>query len=130
MALAQSAQQRGALERETSTLAITQIAAYLQQLLGQRLVAYLSGLNDPKMVGKWMQGKAQPSEDKKMRLRYAYTVAKLFDSAYGPETTKAWLFGTNSQLDDDAPARVLRHGKSIDDLHPVYVAARTFLGDA
>jgi hypothetical protein len=45
---------------------------------------------------------------------------------YDSETAKAWLFGTNSRLDDQAPIGLLRNGKTPEDFVPVVRTARQF----
>ena len=46
--------------------------------------------------------------------------------AYDAKTAKAWLFGTNTRLDDNAPIEVLRDAQSTEDFIPVQRAARQF----
>jgi hypothetical protein len=106
---------------------ISEIAAYLQERLGQRLTAYLSGLKDPKTVGQWAMGKVEPRDVASLRLRHGYQAARLIEDAFGDETAKAWLFGSNSQLRGEAPAFVLRHGRLPEDVTPVVRAAAGFV---
>lgn len=114
---------------EAMTLAISDIARYLQTALGQQIVAYICGLKDSKMVGRWASAKAQPrSPEVQIRLRQAYEAVRLIAEAYGPETARAWLFGSNTRLDDEAPAYVLRHAKNFDDMRLVVPTARAFVG--
>jgi hypothetical protein len=42
------------------------------------------------------------------RLRHGHKVVRMISDAYDAETAKAWLFGTNTRLDDEAPIEVLR----------------------
>jgi hypothetical protein len=60
-------------------------------------------------------------------LREGYQAARLLVSAYGDETAKAWFFGSNTRLDDQAPAYVLRHAKSWDEQRLIVPAARAFV---
>jgi hypothetical protein len=57
------------VSEEATRLGIDAVAAYLQEQLGQKLTAYLAGVTDPKMVGRWAAGKAQPRDEREMRLR-------------------------------------------------------------
>jgi hypothetical protein len=109
---------------------IQEIAAYLQENLGQKITAYLSGLKDPKVVGLWAKGRGEPRELSVQRLRCAYEAALMLVGAYGPETAKSWFFGTNTRLDDEAPAHLLRHVKTPEDLRYILPAARAFVGAA
>ena len=118
------------IEREATVTGIAEIAAFLQDALGQKVTAYLSGLRDAKIVGRWVRGQADPRDLVKMRLRAGYQAARLIVEAYGPETAKAWFFGCNTRLDDEAPASVLRRARTPDDLRHVVPAARAFAGAA
>jgi hypothetical protein len=119
---------RMTVEREATTLDISRIAGYLQNHLGQKITAYLAGNDNAKTVGLWISGKVEPRDLPKTRLRYAYQAARLLVEAYDDETAKAWFFGSNTLLDDEAPAYVLRHGTTPDDLRLVIPAARNLVG--
>jgi hypothetical protein len=117
------------IEREATTLGIPTIAGYLQAHLGQKITAYLAGLDNAKTVGMWISGTVMPRDLPKTRLRYAYQAARLLVEAYDDETAKAWFFGSNMLLDDEAPSYVLRHGTTPDDLRLVIPAARNLVAD-
>ncbi len=117
------------IEREAVTLGIPTIAGYLQAHLGQKITAYLAGLDNAKTVGMWISGAVVPRDLPKARLRYAYQAARLLVEAYDDETAKAWFFGSNTLLDDEAPSYVLRHGTTPDDLRLVIPAARNLMAD-
>ncbi len=119
---------RATIEREATTLGISRIAGYLQDHLGQKITAYLAGNDNAKTVGLWISGKVEPRDLPKTRLRYAYQAARLLVEAYDDEIAKAWFFGSNTLLDDEAPAYVLRHGTTPDDLRLVIPAARNLIG--
>jgi hypothetical protein len=109
-------------------LDIAEIAQYLQAQLGQKLTAYVAGVNDAKMVGRWAAGRALPRADKDMRLREAYKATRMLVAAFGAVTAKAWWVGTNTRLDDHAPAAVLRHAADPAAVRFVVPAARAFAG--
>jgi hypothetical protein len=113
------------LERTAQVKSIAEIAAALQARLGQQVTAYLSGVKDAKTVGRWARGKAKPCELCELRLRAAYPVAELLDSAYGTDTARAWFFGTNTRLGGEAPAHLLRHGEP--PFRELLPAARAFV---
>ena len=118
------------VEREAAVTDIAKIAAFLQDALGQKITAYLGGLRDAKVVGRWVRGQVDPRDMVKMRLRSGYQAARMIVEAYGPETAKAWFFGCNTRLDDEAPASVLRRARTPDDLQRVVPAALAFAGAA
>jgi hypothetical protein len=121
---------RESVEREATTQDISRIAGYLQEHLGQKITAYLSGIDHAKTVGQWISGNVEPRDLPKTRLRYAYQAARVLVEAYDDETARAWFFGSNTLLDDEAPAYVLRHGTTPDDLRLVVPAVRRFVETA
>lgn len=119
-----------AVERDVVNTSISELALRLQELLGQKTAAYLAGIKDPKMVGRWAQGKNAPSENAQMRMRTALHASLLLGNAYDAATAKAWLWGSNSRLGYEAPAYVIRHAGDADDLRAVVPAAIAFVSDA
>ena len=111
---------------EAALLPIHEIAAFLKRHLGQRMTAYIGGVNDPKMVARWIAQQNLPRDEPQMRLREGYQAARLLVDAYGAETAKAWLFGSNAELGDRAPAYMLREAHSWEDLRSIVPAARAF----
>ncbi len=98
------------------------IADYLQRLLGQKITADMAGTRDPKAVGKWARREQDPRPTALARLRTAYHVALLLESAYGQSAVRAWFVQMNPYLDQHAPAS--RIGV---DPRGVYQAARAFV---
>lgn len=84
-----------------------EIARYFQDLVGQRLTAYMAGVSDPKAIGKWASGQRAPRGDSERRLRDAYQIAMLLSAYDSDSTVRAWLVGMNPLLGDQAPATVL-----------------------
>lgn len=115
------------LDHAATTLPTGELAAYLQDHLGQRMAAFLVGLRDAKQVGRYIKedGPA-PSQEKERRLRDGYKVVHMLVDAYDEQTAKAWLFGTNSRLDDRAPIQILGQSDDLDDIAAAVRAARQF----
>jgi hypothetical protein len=67
-----------------------------------------------------------PTPQVELRLREGYKVVRMLLDCYDQATTRNWLFGTNSRLDDQAPIGVLRSGKVPEDFVAVVRAARQF----
>ena len=105
---------------------VKNIAEFLQNHLGQKMTAYLCGLNDSKNVGQWISGRVSPKDLSTMKLRCAYYAVRMIIDAFDDETAKAWLFGTNTRLNDEAPAYILRYSKTVEDLRNIVPIARTF----
>ena len=98
------------------------VARDLEAILGQRLTAVVAGVSDAKAVAKWARGERSPRPDAEQRLRDAYQIASLLLRSESSATVRAWFSGMNPELDDRAPAMVVR-----DDPGRVLQAARTFL---
>lgn len=109
--------------RRTVSLSIADIARFLQDTLGSKLTAYIAGVSDPKMVGKWAGGRTKPGAEREKRLRAAYQVFQLILEAEDEYVARAWFIGMNPQLDDETPADCLRAAQVKD----VMAAARAFL---
>jgi hypothetical protein len=60
------------------------------------------------------------------RLREGYKAVSMIAELYDWETAKAWLFGTNTRLDDQAPVEVLGSAKTDQDFTDVARAAKQF----
>ena len=113
---------------EAARLPITEIAGFLRQHLGGTMTAYISGVNDPKMVTRWITGRSTPRPQPQSRMRESYQATRFLVSAYGDETARAWFNGSNARLDDMAPAYVLRNARSWEELRLIVPAARAFVG--
>jgi hypothetical protein len=115
------------VEHESATAPIAEIARFLAQHLGQQATAYVAGVKGAAQVAKWIDGDTPPKgQMTRLRLRDGYRAARLIVAAYDDATAEAWFFGSNSRLDDEAPAWVLRHARSLDDLRMVVPAAKAF----
>jgi hypothetical protein len=115
------------LEHDASAQPTAAVAGFLQDTLGQRMTAYLAGLNDVKQIGRYRRPDGPtPTPQVELRLREGYKVVRMLLDCYDQATTRNWLFGTNSRLDDQAPIGVLRNGKVPEDFVAVVRAARQF----
>lgn len=98
------------------------MATFLQDLFGQKLTALMTDSKDPKAVGKWARGEREPHAEVVERLRAAYQVAAFLMQVESRPAVRAWFLGMNPQLDDRAPALVIRENPT-----EVMQAARAFL---
>jgi hypothetical protein len=113
------------IERDSNTTAIAGITEYLQRHLGRQATSYIAGLKDATMVAKWRDG-VEPRQVTRMKLRHAYIAVRMIAEAFDDRTVEAWFFGSNTRLDGEAPAWVLRYAKSLDDVRFVVPAAKAF----
>lgn len=119
---------RGGLQayQDSVRLPAPELVRDLRDILGAKLVAYLGSVKETRAVRQWVDGDRQPSEETIHRLRFAYHVAALLAARDNRAVVQAWFQGMNPQLDDVAPARLLREG-IMDETGPkVLAAARAF----
>jgi hypothetical protein len=113
------------LDIDASTRSVREIAAYLQETVGQRVAAAMAGLADAKQIGRYARDDGpHPHGVTERRLREGYKVVRMIVEAYDDKTARAWLFGTNTRLDDQAPVEVLGAAKDTADFTMVVQAAR------
>lgn len=105
-----------------------ELVAELCDLLGAKLVAYLSSVADTRTVRAWADRTEPrtPPDEVVNRLRLAHQVASMLGQRDSATVIQAWFQGRNPYLDDVAPARLLRDA----DVHVVaagvLAAARVF----
>jgi hypothetical protein len=114
------------VERQATTLGIGAVAELLQANLGQALSAHLAGLADTRQVGRIGRGEHRPQPLTARRLREGYKAASIIAELYDWETAKAWLFGTNTRLDDQSPVEVLGTAVTDQEFTDVARAAKQF----
>jgi hypothetical protein len=103
-----------------------ELVGQLRELLGAQLVAYLGSVTETRAVRQWADGVRKPPAEVRRRLRLAYQVAGLLTERDQPRVVQAWFQGMNPQLEDIAPARLIREGNP-DEVGPrVLAAARSF----
>jgi hypothetical protein len=107
-------------------LTSAEIVFGLREILGARLVAYISSVSSSQPIGEWANGTNEPSLEKLERLRTAYSIAMLVREREGAATVQSWFQGMNPRLGDQAPARVLRDQPIGVALPEVMAAARFF----
>ncbi len=112
--------------RQTLRTDIPSMAQFLQQSLGQRLVAYACGIKDPKAVGRYARSQGgTPRDQTTRRIRELYLVAQILVRSETPDTIRGWMIGWNPQL-DEAPVELLHR----DDPRPVIRAAEQFVAES
>lgn len=103
-------------------MSVAEVAAFLQDNLGQRLVAHMTDTKDYRQAGRWAAGEHAPRSRAEAKLRAALQVFKFLQEAESPHVIRAWFAGMNPHLDDRPPVDVLRDGE----LRDVMAAARAF----
>lgn len=111
--------------RDKVLVKIEDVAAYLEEMFGRKLVAFMCNLKDPKAVGRWAKGERTPRLESESRLRTIYLVLWALN-AESPDVARAWFIGMNPDLDDATPAECIRDKRFRD----VMGAARSYASGA
>jgi len=122
MSMAASARGDLRAHHEAVSLPVAEAVSRLQGVLGATVVAYLGEVRDTRTVAQWAAGDRDPSDAVTSRLRMAYQAAALLGERDSSGVVQAWFEGMNPQLDDVAPARVLRE-QPLEQAGPAVIAA-------
>ena len=98
------------------------VARFLADVLGYELVAYITG-KSVKTVRRWADGTTSPRLSSEQLLHATAYVFQTILESDSDDIARAWFIGLNPQLDDVAPADVLRDG----DVTAVVAAAKAFV---
>ena len=116
-----------AAHAETARMSQPELVVVLRDLLGAKLVAYLSHSSETRAVRQWAEGTHTISNPEDIeRLRIAYRAARLITARETHMVAQAWFQGLNPTLDDWTPALLLRDGELADVGPQVLAAARQF----
>lgn len=102
-----------------------EIAAELQELLGQKLVAFALGDRHPKTIGRYARGERNPDDEALAALTDLYTVVTVLKEGRatpGP-WIKKWMLGSNMRLNGKAPIQVFHDHRAFE----VMGAAKSFI---
>lgn len=101
------------------------LASELQNVLTQRLTAYIVGLADGRDIGRYARKERKPHPGTDAKLRELYNLVSMMKSKEHPETIQIWFLGKNPDLKDRSPAKVLHD--SFDNYPQVKRAVEKFL---
>ncbi|TDW26920.1 hypothetical protein [Cryobacterium psychrophilum] len=104
-----------------------EIVEGLRDTLGAKLVAYLGDVRETRAVREWADNVRTPSDETLQRLRAAFYVMALLRDRESAATVASWFQGMNPELEDMAPARVLREQDLATAGPAVLAAARSFV---
>lgn len=88
-------------------------AAWSAVLLGEKPVDHRQGDGGP-----------TPNATTDLRPREGYKIVRMIVESFDDKTARAWLFGTNTRLDDEAPIDVLRRATEPTQFAEVKAATR------
>jgi hypothetical protein len=109
--------------RSATDLEPSELAAELQSILGQKLVAFAVGDRHPKTIGRYSRGERPPTDDALKQLVDLYTIVQVLEHGMRRQTVKSWMLGANPRLKGKAPIEVFHDGHTRDVLR----AAQAFV---
>lgn len=113
--------------KPASEVAARRLITDLRELTGSKLVAYLAGARDTRIVRTWADGTSPiPDQSVISRLQAALVAAQTLVQRDSPTVVQAWFLGRNPALGDRPPAEVLRTADVDRSLDAVIPAAREF----
>lgn len=86
---------------------LSKIAQILQDVLTQKLVAYMIGISDGRDIGRYSRAERSPHPPTAKKLRDLFTLLQLLSESEDSETIQVWFTGKNPELGDKSPARAL-----------------------
>jgi hypothetical protein len=110
---------------ETVRSSPQEMATELQRLFGQRIVASMTGVADPKAVGRWARGEREPRDEAERKLRAVFQISRFLTLAESEETARAWFIGMNPHLANRAPFAIL--GENPSKAQEILEAAQAFV---
>lgn len=94
-------------EEQVFGMAFDQVVGELVECLGGPNVALIGGVSKTSLVADWIRGGRPKSDERAMRLRLALRLARILLSRFSSESVRAWFWGANRRLDDEAPIAVI-----------------------
>jgi hypothetical protein len=107
--------------RSATDLEPAELAAELQSILGQKLVAFAVGDRHPKTIGRYARGERPPNDDALKQLVDLYTIVQVLESGMRRQTVRTWMLGANPRLKGKAPIEVFHDGRTRDVLRAAQV---------
>jgi hypothetical protein len=111
---------------EATQLEPHELAAELQALLGQKLLAFALRDRHPKTIGRYARNERRPDDDTLKRLVDLFMLVELLQKAMRRQTVRSWMLGANPRLRGKAPVQLVHDGR-IDEVQRAalaYVANR------
>lgn len=112
--------------QDAITLPIDSVVRDLRDRLGATLVAYIADVAETRAVRQWATGERRPGRVVTTRLRLTHQVSSIVKEGHSDLVVQSWMQGLNPDLDDVAPARVLRAGDVDESGVRLLAAARHF----
>lgn len=98
--------------RAATGMESARLAGELQELLGQKLVAFAVGDHHPRMIGRYARGERLPEPRALGRLVDIYTVVRILGEGMREQSIKSWMMGSNPRLKGKAPIEAIHDGRA------------------
>lgn len=95
------------LPLDVARSSMADLAQELQDILTQRLTAYMVGLSDGRDIGRYARKERKPHQGTDAKLRELYNLVSMMKHKEDAETIQVWFQGRNPDLKDVSPARLL-----------------------
>jgi hypothetical protein len=95
------------LPLDVARSSMADLAQKLQDILTQRLTAYIVGLSDGRDIGRYARKERKPHPGTDAKLRELYNLVSMMKDKEDPETIQVWFQGRNPDLRDYSPAKLL-----------------------
>lgn len=98
--------------RAATGMESARLAGELQELLGQKLVAFAVGDRHPRMISRYARGERLPEPRALGRLVDIYTVVRILGEGMREQSIKSWMMGSNPRLKGKAPIEAIHDGRA------------------
>ncbi|MBP2216045.1 hypothetical protein H4V95_001236 [Arthrobacter sp. CAN_C5] len=92
---------------------IKDVVCKLSHLLTPRIVAGLSGHQDPDLVREWGDGTSVPPDSADTRLRFAHEVLSSIQRARHASIAQSWAITVNPRLGYTTPVKAIREDRFV-----------------
>ena len=103
---------------------MNEIKKYLRENLGDKLVLYLLNLDKNSIINL---NECDYNNELAKKLENIYYIISPIIKKYDSRTVISWLFGRNTNLEEESPAFVLRHSKDNLDISNLISASKLFV---
>lgn len=104
-----------------------EIRRYLREVIGLRLVAYMTVARSTRRVRQWIRGTRPIGVVTAQQLMLAYQAAQTLErGGKSVADIRAWFMGSNPRLDHLSPADMIRDSDPMDVAQRILHAARSF----
>jgi hypothetical protein len=98
--------------RSATAMHEDRLVSDLQDLLGQKLVAFAVGERHPSVIGQYARAERGPGPETLAQLVDLHTVVAVLRRGMRESSIKAWMMGGNTRLAGVAPIEAVHEGRA------------------